>query len=190
MLLKMQRLATREYKIAVIGSSGVGKSSLCLQFARNKFPNSKKLLLTNYYRKQVSLDNEHITIHILDTNGNEKTTNDFISQAHGFIIVFDITKSNTLIEVDNFYQLVRTIKNCFTVPLVLVGNKFDLNDIRLIGNENAQRVALNLKCQYYEVSAKTKFNIDLIFIECVRVNKRQFFRVRSTENTCCRCSVV
>lgn len=186
----MQRLATREYKIAVIGSRGVGKSSICLQFARNQFLKSKKSLLFNYYRKQVALDGEHTTIHVLDTNGNEKNTVDFISQAHGFLIIFDLTRPNTLSEVDNFYQLVRKLKNCFTFPLVLVGNKVDLNDIKQISNENALRVALKLKCQYYEVSAKTKFNIDLIFIECIRRIKRQFFRIRSTEITCCRCNVI
>lgn len=186
----MNALATREYKIAVLGSPGVGKSSICLQFARNQFPENYEPAVSDYYRKQVALDGDHITVHIIDTAGDEKSLSDFISQAHGFILVFDITRSNSLAELEYYHELICKTKNCIEIPLILVGNKLDANNFRQVLHEHAQKVAIQWKCRFYELSAKNKTNLDLIFIESLRLIRQEFLKSRNGEIACCRCFIM
>ncbi|OMJ87566.1 hypothetical protein SteCoe_10648 [Stentor coeruleus] len=186
----MNTLVSKEYKIAVLGSSNVGKSSLCLQFARNQFPENYEPDVPDYYRKHITLDGENTIVHIIDTAGQEKDIIEFISQAHGYLVVFDITRSNSLIEAEYYYQLIRKTKNCLEIPLVLVGNKLDSNNFRQVSQENAQKIANQWKCKFYEVSAKNKINLDLVFIEGARLIRQEITRTRSGEIACCRCCVM
>ena len=140
----MDKAATREYKVAIIGSTGVGKSSLCLQFARNKFPENYEPTIEDYYRKQVSLDGEQIMFDIIDTAGQEgnlTNLNALIKQANGFLLVYDITRRDSFVEANEFRDRILNVKNCSVVPLVLVGNKLDKQDRREITNESAQKQA-------------------------------------------------
>ena len=49
------------------------------------------------------------------------------------------------------------------IPMILVGNKSDLDDQREVPRESAQNLAVKFKCEYIETSAKTGSNIELIF---------------------------
>lgn len=64
-------MAMFEYKVVIVGSSAVGKSSLCQMFSRNKFPEIYEPTVEDYFRKQVTLEGEQINFEILDTAGQE-----------------------------------------------------------------------------------------------------------------------
>lgn len=59
----------REYTIAIIGPTGVGKSSLCLQFTRNYFTESYEPTEADYFRKPITMNNIEIMLNMLDTAG-------------------------------------------------------------------------------------------------------------------------
>lgn len=190
--IKMQSLASKEYKIAVLGSSGVGKSSLSQQFAHDKFPEYPEL--NNYhtltpYLKYITLDGEETIIHILDTNGQGKLTTDSISQSQAFILVFDLTQSESFLEIDSYYQLILSKKNCLEVPIVLVGNKLDLYKHRQIDLETGKRLSMQWKCRYYEISARTKTSVDMVFINCIR-DIQKGINIRNGELSCCICCIL
>ena len=140
----MNKLA-KEYKVAIIGSTGVGKSSLCLQFARNTFPVNYEPTIEDYYRKQSNLDGESIIFDIIDTAGQEgnlTNLNALIKQANGYLLVYDITRRDSFLEAKEFRDRILNVKNCNFVPLVLVGNKLDKSERREITCEIAQKQAL------------------------------------------------
>lgn len=58
-----------EFTITVVGATGVGKSSLCLQFSRNRFEESYEPTIEDYYRKSVVLSGHEIMLDIIDTAG-------------------------------------------------------------------------------------------------------------------------
>ncbi|OMJ77497.1 hypothetical protein SteCoe_22891 [Stentor coeruleus] len=188
----MQSLPSKEYKIAVLGPPGVGKSSLSMQFACDKF--SEYPELNNYqtltpYLKYITLDGEQTIIHILDTNNQGKLTTDLISQAQAFILVFDLTQSESFLEIDSYYQLILKTKNCLEVPIVIVGNKLDLYKYRQIDLETGKRLSMQWRCRYYEISAKTKTSVDMIFINCIR-DIQKIISIRNGELSCCICCVL
>jgi small GTP-binding protein len=188
----MEKLSTSEYKVAIIGSTGVGKSSLCLQFARNKFPENYEPTIEDYYRKQVNLDGEQIMFDIIDTAGQEgnlTNLNALIKQAHGYLLVYDITRRDSFIEARTFRDRILNVKNCSVVPLVLVGNKLDKEDKREIQKEVADKQACDWNCKFWEVSARTKNNLECVFIECARMIRLEFSKHRQGGESCCSCQI-
>lgn len=59
----------REYKIVVLGSGGVGKSALTVQFVQEIFVEKYDPTIEDSYRKQVEVDGQQCMLEILDTAG-------------------------------------------------------------------------------------------------------------------------
>lgn len=62
----------REYKIVVLGSGGVGKSALTVQFVQGIFVEKYDPTIEDSYRKQVEVDGQQCMLEILDTAGTVK----------------------------------------------------------------------------------------------------------------------
>ena len=188
----MERAGKIEYKVAIIGSTGVGKSSLCLQFTRNKFPENYEPTVEDYYRKKVNLDGEQVMFEIIDTAGQEgdlAILDSLIKQANGYLLVYDLTRKDSFNEMKEFRNRILDAKHCSKVPLVLVGNKLDNKEQREISNDIAQQQADEWNCKLMEVSAKTKNNLENAFIECARMIKLEHLQNRQSNSTCCVCII-
>ena len=59
----------REYKIVVLGSGGVGKSALTVQFVQGIFVEKYDPTIEDSYRKQVEVEGQQCMLEILDTAG-------------------------------------------------------------------------------------------------------------------------
>jgi small GTP-binding protein len=82
----------------------------------------------------------------------------------GFILVFDLTKRKTLFEVKDFIDSILRVKDCETAPIVLVGNKSDLESEREVTQKDLQTFLENYwKIPCIETSAKLRKNIDECF---------------------------
>ncbi|KAJ3600977.1 hypothetical protein NHX12_031950 [Muraenolepis orangiensis] len=66
-----------------------------------------------------------------------------------------------------FIQILR-VKDRDDFPMVLVGNKADLDQQRAISREEAQGFAREHRIHYMEASAKNRYNVDEAFLEVVR----------------------
>lgn len=153
------------YKIIVIGDPQVGKTSLLTKYAQKKFKeNYIRTMGANITKQMVDLDNgTRIDLLVWDIAGQREVSEMFPSYfdgANGIIIVFDITRSETLSNVSVWYK--ECLKNNIGhVPMILVGNKIDLERKILINEEMA--VASQLNIPYFETSAKTGVNVNVIF---------------------------
>lgn len=58
---------------------------------------------------------------------------------------------------------------CNKIPIVLVGNKLDLDEERQVSTEEGRGLAQKFACGFLEASAKTNTNIKEIFFELVRM---------------------
>jgi GTPase KRas protein len=181
-----------DYKVAIIGSTGVGKSSLCLQFSRNKFPENYEPTIEDYYRKQIMFEGENVMFDIIDTAGQEgnlTNLNALIKQAQGYLLVYDITRSDSFREAKDFRDRILNVKNCSIVPMVLVGNKMDKEERRAISTDQGVKQATEWNCKFWEVSAKERNNLENAFLDCVKLIKLQMNSSRQGQSACCVCQI-
>ncbi len=94
----------------------------------------------------------------------------YIRVGEGFLLVFSLTDRHSLEECYKIHRDILRIKDTDNVPILLIGNKLD---IRQIGLDNqARSAAAAMRIPYFETSARTRYNIDEIFIELVRIIRR------------------
>uniref|UniRef100_A0A3B4DDH4 small monomeric GTPase n=1 Tax=Pygocentrus nattereri TaxID=42514 RepID=A0A3B4DDH4_PYGNA len=160
------------HKVIMVGSGGVGKSALTLQFMYDEFVEDYEPTKADSYRKKVVLDGEEVQIDILDTAGQEDYAairDNYFRSGEGFLCVFSITESESFAATSLFLreQILR-VKEDENVPFLLVGNKSDLEDRRQVGVEEAKARANQWEVSYVETSAKTRANVDKVFFDLMR----------------------
>ncbi|KIW04496.1 uncharacterized protein PV09_04253 [Verruconis gallopava] len=168
--------ARREYNIVVLGSGGVGKSCLTAQFVQNIWIESYDPTIEDSYRKTLDVDGRQIVLEILDTAGTEQFTamrELYMKTGQGFLLVFSITSLSSLQELTELREQIIRIKDDPNVPIVLVGNKCDLEEDRAVSRARAFAVSQSWgNAPYYETSARRRANVD----ECFRDLSRQIIR--------------
>jgi len=173
--------SSEEVKLVVFGSGGVGKSALIVQLIQNVFVEQYDPTLEDSYRKDTKLDDKKLVLDILDTAGQEEfhTLRDqYIRQGEGYIIVYSITNRPSFDEVEQFLdQIIQSTVDAEEVsptlasqiPIVVVGNKCDLEDLRKISKEDLAALSEKYgKISTYETSAKTRKNVEECFIDCAK----------------------
>ncbi|KAJ2824203.1 Ras- protein Rap-1A [Coemansia furcata] len=91
-----------------------------------------------------------------------------IRSGHGFIIVYSVTSTSSLIEAEKIAEHVRRVKDSEKVAIVLVGNKCDLEEMRTVSTLDGEKTARRMRSGFYETSAKRRINVDDMFIQSVR----------------------
>ena len=74
----------------------------------------------------------------------------------GFLLVFSITSHSSLSELASLREEIIRIKDDENVPIVIVGNKADLEDQRTVARTKAFSISQQWGAPYYEASARTR----------------------------------
>lgn len=159
------------HKVIMVGSGGVGKSALTLQFMYDEFVVDYEPTKADSYRKKVVLDGEEVQIDILDTAGQEDYAairDNYFRAGEGFLCVFSITESESFQESQEFREHIIRVKSDESIPFILVGNKCDLNEKRKVSEGEARARAESWRVPYVETSAKTRENVDKVFFDLMR----------------------
>ncbi|KAG5262116.1 hypothetical protein AALO_G00292400 [Alosa alosa] len=160
------------HKVIMVGSGGVGKSALTLQFMYDEFVEDYEPTKADSYRKKVVLDGEDVQIDILDTAGQEDYAairDNYFRSGEGFLLVFSITELESFTASSEFReQILRVKPDAESIPLLLVGNKSDLEDRRQVAANDARAKAEQWGMQYVETSAKTRAYVDKVFFDLMR----------------------
>ncbi|KAG0733358.1 hypothetical protein G6F22_017508 [Rhizopus arrhizus] len=156
----------REYKLVVLGSGGVGKSALTVQFVQAIFVEKYDPTIEDSYRKQVEVDGYQCMLEILDTAGTEQFTamrDLYMKNGQGFVLVFSITLKSTLTDLNEIREQIIRVKGSDNVPMVLVGNKCDLENERAVTRNEGMELSQQWGGKpFYETSARFKINVDEI----------------------------
>ncbi|XP_072778869.1 GTP-binding protein Rit2 isoform X3 [Taeniopygia guttata] len=124
---------SREYKVVMLGAGGVGKSAMTMQFISHQFPDYHDPTIEDAYKTQVRIDDEPAYLDILDTAGQAEFTamrDQYMRGGEGFIICYSITDRQSFQEAAEFKELIYRVRHTYDIPVVLVGNKIDLEEFR------------------------------------------------------------
>jgi len=163
------------YKIVILGEGGVGKSALTIQFVNNHFVTDYDPTIENSYRKQITVDESTLMLDILDTAGQEEYSamrDQYIRSGQGFIVVYSIISRSTFEKISEFREKILMVKDEDDFPIVLLGNKCDLETDRVVSKEEGMNLGKHFGVPFYETSAKNKINITEAFEAVVREIKK------------------
>jgi small GTP-binding protein len=156
------------FKYIIIGDAAVGKSNLLLRYAHGQFKDEYQLTIgVEFGAKNISINDKIYRIQIWDTAGQENfrsITRAYYKNSVCALVVYDITNR------DSFNNIANWVEDCKnqspkTIFMVLVGNKSDLSDKRVISIDEGRELAEKYNMIFFETSAKTGDNVDLIFFK-------------------------
>lgn len=93
----------------------------------------------------------------------------YMKSGQGFLLVFSITSLSSLTELHELRDQIVRIKDDPLIPLVIVGNKSDLEEDRAVSRSRAFGVSQSWNnAPYYETSARRRNNVDEAFVDLCR----------------------
>ena len=151
--------------IMTLGNSFVGKTSFIQRFTENEFQDN--------YLATVGIDSKTKIIKIkdvlykiifYDTAGEERYKSispNIIKKAQGIIIMYDITNK---LSFDSIPEIMKNILDNKeeNFPMILTGNKIDLEQQREIAKEEGEKMAEKYGLEFFEISNKQGINIEKV----------------------------
>ncbi|XP_046373683.1 GTP-binding protein Rit1-like [Haliotis cracherodii] len=165
-----------KYKLVILGDGGVGKSALVIQFAYHRFQEYHDPTIEDAYEHQCRIDGEAAHLDILDTAGQPEFTamrEQYMRKGEGFVICYSITDHRSFDEVLAYKKLIDRVRCDQDIPIVLVGNKCDLEERRKVSTDDGAALARQLRCPFYETSAVLRQCVDDVFHGLVREIRRK-----------------
>jgi len=154
-------------KLLLVGESGVGKSNLLLRYTENTYSDSFiSTIGVDFKMKNIILNDRMVKLQLWDTAGQERyraIVASFYKGAHGIVVVFDLTDINSFLKVKFWLQEIKQ-KAPEKTSIILVGNKKDLEEQRMVDEKEVKQFADTNNLQYFETSAKTGEGVEPSFV--------------------------
>jgi len=144
---------------------------------------------------EVTIDNKSVTINILDTAGQEdyqkSLLDTWIESGQGFLLVFALNDKDSFVDLDKKKQRIDIIKKKVKCPIILVGNKSDLENERKISRKEGEDKAKLWGATYIETSAITNENCKEAFVECAKkiIGDSKSTNVSKKDTKCSNCTI-
>lgn len=156
------------YRLVVMGAARVGKSAIVHQFLYEMFPAEYIPTVEELYRGEYDVGNTGLVLDILDTSGSFEfpaMRKLAVETGDAFILVYAINDEESFEEVGRLKEMLMDHKSG-NAPIVVVGNKCDLENQRVVQKELADTiVGIDWENRFVEASAKENINIVRIFQE-------------------------
>nr|CAD2129017.1 unnamed protein product [Meloidogyne enterolobii] len=153
-------------------------------FVQQYFITEHDPTISDIYIKNCFVDDVLYKVEVVDTAGQDEFAEmrePHFQTGDGFLLVFSVASRSSLEYMLKLREFIENYNNCKNLPMLLVGNKCDLELEREISRLEAEDLAANLKIPYIESSAKFRQNVDQIFHTLIR-QIRQFQNTEQQQN--------
>lgn len=160
-----------QYSIAIMGPAAVGKSCITLRYVLREFVHEYNNTLEDKFTKFDNIDGKMCKVEILDTSGEDEfipLRTLWIKAREGFLFVYSVDNRKTIEDLEHFHRLYLLTYPNKDIPLILIANKIDLTNKREIKMEEGMELAKKYNAEYFEISAKTGYNVDNAFASLIR----------------------
>jgi Rab family protein len=159
-------------KVIILGEANVGKTSILNQWLHGTFTeDTAPTIGAGLTPVQLMVDGAVQTFHVWDTAGTPQFRSVvpmYCRSAAIAVIVFDLTLDSSFEKVSEWHSFVKQ----YSDPMfILIGNKLDLGDQRVVDQQTAEELAARLGCRYIEMSAYTSEGVNIFgraILECAR----------------------
>ncbi|XP_026123473.1 ras-related and estrogen-regulated growth inhibitor-like isoform X2 [Carassius auratus] len=184
-------------KLVVLGRDNCGKTALCVRFITRRFIGEYEHKREVTYRCQKIVDKEAIELEILDTVNKEcvgpaaSSLESSIKWGDGFLIMYSVTDRSSFEAVSRLKRLIDHVKETLGIPAVIVANKCDMENGRVVRTDEGQALASDLRrccvlksgfdwwcrCSFFELSvAEDSSAVEAACAQLVREVRQEFQR--------------
>ncbi|KAJ8732804.1 hypothetical protein PYW07_015403 [Mythimna separata] len=160
------------FKLLIIGNSSVGKTSFLFRYADDSFTSAfVSTVGIDFKVKTVFRHDKRVKLQIWDTAGQERyrtITTAYYRGAMGFILMYDITNEESFNSVQDWVTQIKTY-SWDNAQVILVGNKCDMEEERVVSTERGMQLAEQLGVEFYETSAKENIYVKAVFERLVDI---------------------
>ncbi|XP_071329002.1 ras-like protein family member 12 isoform X2 [Trachinotus anak] len=162
-----------ECNLVLLGVLGSGKSALTVKFLTKRFISEYDPHLEDVYSSEELVDQQPVMVKVMDTCDQEGPVNSerYLSWANAFLVVYSIDSMESFKGSELYLQMLALHNKTFRPqsPIILLGNKLDMDRYRLVSQYDGQALASRFGCLFFEVSACLDFwSVQHIFHEAVR----------------------
>jgi len=164
------------FKIVILGDDNVGRSTLVIDYLNSRKYNPNSPIGVNFATKDIEINNHGIRLQIWFLSNFERFRNLFkfyLSGTLGAIIMCDITNINSINNIPKWVQTIRAnqwVQSRGDIPILLVGNKHDLKENRVITEKELIKIKNNNNLtRYMEISLKNGTKVDEMFDEITKL---------------------
>jgi len=160
-----------QQKVVLLGDGTAGKTSLAIRYTQENFDKAyKQTLGLDFFLKRLVLPgNIHVTQQVWDIGGQTlggKMLDKYIFGANAILFVYDITNQESFDNLEDWYDTAKKLmeKDGGSMPhCALVGNKMDLEHMRMVKADKHSRFAQEHGLSSHFVSSKTSEQVNLCF---------------------------
>jgi small GTP-binding protein len=173
------------FKFIIIGSSGVGKTAILKRLVEDAFSSdSQSTIGVEFDSTLIEVDGQQVKLQIWDTAGQERfrsIAKAYFRNAVGVLLVFDICERKTFDEVNAWLNDVHALCDP-TAVVILIGNKADLQENRVVTLAEAEQFAEHHQLAYIETSALAGSNVREAFVRAATQIYRKGGRPKPSAN--------
>eukprot|EP01129_Flabellula_baltica_P007806 TRINITY_DN3050_c0_g1_i1.p1 TRINITY_DN3050_c0_g1~~TRINITY_DN3050_c0_g1_i1.p1 ORF type:complete len:211 (+),score=45.24 TRINITY_DN3050_c0_g1_i1:49-681(+) len=163
---KMKDSQKLSYKLVFLGDQSVGKTSILGRFLNDEFDQSYKPTIgIDFLSKILHLEDKVVRLQLWDTAGTERfrsLISSYTRDCSVAVICYDITNEESFENIGIWMDEIQEDRRD-EVIMILVGNKTDLEENRVIPTEQGRQKAEDMGMMFIESSAKTGDNINALF---------------------------
>ncbi|KAH0791534.1 ras-related protein Rab-37-like isoform X3 [Histomonas meleagridis] len=164
-----------ECNVVFLGDYGVGKTSLIKRFVDGTFESYPVLTIGHdFYNRSIVVDDENVEFKLFDRPASEPSSyirQHRVKKGNCYLINYSIDIRSSIESIEKIYHEIVDIigKN---VPIMICGNKCDLEEQRVISKHEGKNLAKRLGVGFVETSALSNTNVDETFIALARMFRK------------------
>lgn len=166
-----ENMKSIEAKVVVLGSQGVGKTSVVIRYVGGMFSKAVSPTIgASFFTYKLTLDGYRIKLQVWDTAGQERFRSMapmYYRKANAAMLVYDITSLESFYDIKDWVKELK--KNVDTpIAMCLLGNKCDLDSVRKVSKEEAAEFAASIEALFFETSALKNTGIEDAFLQVAK----------------------
>ncbi|XP_033844671.1 ras-like protein family member 12 [Periophthalmus magnuspinnatus] len=167
-----------ECNVVLLGATGSGKSALIVKFLTKRFISEYDPRLEDIYASEEIVDQQPVVVRVMDTYDQDGPVNTerYLTWASAFIVVYSIDNQDSFKVCHKYLDTLSVHNKTFKshIPIVLLGNKLDMERYRQVSKSDGEELASRFGCLFHEISACMDFqDVQQIFHDVVRRTRRE-----------------